>query len=135
MTERMNFNSQEIKKNLLQHFITKLDEVNTHWANIDNSSGVIEESARSNEMSEVQVRSLENQIAGELASLDFNREDLSENDLAIINEYLSIGDIGDLQQRIADKAGIEYRDPFDERPTHSSGAAKQVLKEINKEKK
>ena len=135
MNEQINFNSLEIKKNLLKQLLTKLDEVNKHWNNIDNSSGVIGENAKSNEMDEGDTRELENQIASELASMDFNKEDLSENDLAVIDEYLSTGDNGDLQLKIANKSGIEYRNPFEDEPTHNSVAAKQVLKEIDKEKK
>lgn len=135
MNEQISFNSPEIKKNQLKQLLSKLDEVNKHWDNIDNNSGIVGKIAKSNGIDEGDVRELENQIAGELTSIDFSKEDLSENDLAVINEYLSTGDNGDLKPIIAKKAEIEYRDPFEDEPTHGSTAAKQVLKEIDKGKK
>ncbi len=133
--ELIKFNSPEIKRKELKKLLTKIGEVNNHWNNIDNSSGIIGVTAKSNEMDEGDVRDLEKQIVGELTSIDFNEEDLSEKDLTVINEYLSTGDIGYLKHRIANKSGIEYRDPFENEPTHGSTAAKQVLKEIDKERK
>lgn len=135
MNEQINFNSLENKKSLLKQLLTKLDEVSEHWVNIDDSSGIIGENAKSDEMDEGDVRNLENQIAGELATLDFNEQDLSENDLAVINKYLSAGENDDLKHKIADKSGIEFRGSFEEKPTHSSTAANQVLKEIEKDNK
>lgn len=135
MKEQINNNFQENKINLLNQLILKLDEVNEHWINIDDSSGLIGENAESYGMDEGDVRNLENLIVGELASIDFNKDDLSENNLVIINKYLSVGDNGDLKHKIANKLGIVYRGPFEENPTHSSLGAKQIIKEIDKEDK
>lgn len=137
MKEQINFNSLETKKQLLKQLLPKLKEVNNHWKNIDDSSGIIGENAKSHGMDENDVRKLENKIAGELASLDFNQEDLTSEDIEILDEYLSAGDNGDLKRKIADKAGIKFSDPFedDEESTHGSIAAKQILKEIDKNEK
>ncbi len=133
--ERISSLSTEVKKELLKQILTKLDEVNNHWQNINNNSGIIGENAQSDGMLEWEVRELEKEIAGELAAIDFSREDLTEKDLRVINDYLSIGDVGILQEIISKKADIEYRDPFDDNPTHASMSAEQVSKEIKKEKK
>jgi hypothetical protein len=133
--ELIKFDSPEIKRKELKKLITKIGEVNKHWDNIDNSSGIIGVTAKSNEMDEGDVRDLEKQIVSELVYIDFNKEDLSENDLTVINKYLSTGDIGYLKHKIANKSGIKYRDPFENEPTHGSTAAKQILKEIDKREK
>ncbi|MFH1255217.1 MAG: hypothetical protein V1667_01990 [bacterium] len=133
--ERISSFPSEVKKKLLRQVLTKLDEVNNHWQNINDNSGIIGGNAQSCGMHEWEVRNLEKEVAGELAAIDFNREDLTEEDSKIINNYLSMGDIGILQEIIAKKADIEYRDPFDDNPTHASGSAEQILKEIEKEKK
>jgi len=131
-------NPQENKKILLHQKLQKLDEVNKYWdkigLNFDMKQSVENSETEETELSETDVRTMEDYVVGDLLLTDFKREDLSEDDLAVINEYLSNGDNVDLMEKVADKFGIEYRSPFDQKPTHDSKAEEQILKEIESEK-
>lgn len=133
MKEQINY--IESKTILLKQLITKLNEINNHWSNLNDSSGKIGENAQSEGMDEHDIRILEKQIAGKLASLDFNINDLSEDDLKVINKYLSVGDCINYQQEIAKKSGMKYKDIFSGEPSYSSMAAEQISKELDKYKK
>jgi len=126
-------NPQENKKILLDQKLQKLDEVNKYWDSLGKSYDITEENKKST-VNEGEVRSIEDYVVGDLILSDFKREDLSEKDLEIISEYLSIGDNLDLKEKLANKFGIEYRSPFSENPTHDSKAAEQISKENESEK-
>ncbi len=116
--------------NLKQH-LEKLKQVNEVWRKMDEKLSLPEQNLDT-DLKEEEIKELENQVVQSLLELNFSSNDLDEEDLEVINNYLTWGDYVNLQKQIARKAGIEFRNIVEHpnNPTHSSGAAKQILKEL-----
>lgn len=128
-------NNKEVEKIVLGQLLEKLKEINQHWKNLDDASGTPGEIPNSYGLYEPDVRRLEDEIVDDLLKLNFTREDLSQEEIKIIDNYLTAGDNEGLMSELAQKIGIEFKGMFDDNPTHKSIAADQVLKEIKKNKK
>jgi hypothetical protein len=117
-----NISNQETLK--ISQTINRLKQVIANWELIYKTAANPDYRYKSGDMDEQKAREFENQIAGTLAKLNFNKQSITAEELEIIKKYLECGDNRELMQAIADKIDEEYQDP--------ALAASQVLKEINK---